>query len=71
MASFSGFPKDFYGFLSELKQNNNRDWFNDHKPRYISSVLTPMGAFIEAIAPGFYAHFEVDRFITETLGLSF
>ncbi|MFT5372115.1 MAG: hypothetical protein ACI9R7_001657, partial [Lysobacterales bacterium] len=52
MSSFSGFPKDLFKFFSELKQNNDRDWFNENKPRYIASVLTPMGAFIEAIAPG-------------------
>ena len=52
MSSFSGFPKDLFRFFSELKQNNDRDWFNDNKPRYISSVVIPMGEFIEAIAPG-------------------
>ena len=28
--------KEALSFLSELKENNNREWFNEHKPRYES-----------------------------------
>ncbi len=51
MSVFTGFPKDFFKFLTALKKNNNRDWFKENKPRYIESVLNPMGEFIVAIAP--------------------
>lgn len=51
MSDFKGFPGDFFSFFSELKANNNRDWFAANKPRYIDSVVTPMGEFIVAIAP--------------------
>jgi uncharacterized protein (TIGR02453 family) len=51
MSEFNGFPKDFFSFFSELKNNNNRDWFAANKPRYIESVVQPMGEFIVAIAP--------------------
>lgn len=51
MAAFPGFPADFFRFFSELKNNNNREWFNDNKQRYTASVLEPMGAFITAMAP--------------------
>ena len=49
-------------FLTELSQNNNRDWFNEHKPRYESDVLDPALQFIQymhdplhEIAPHFTA----------------
>lgn len=51
MSAFNGFPKDFFAFFSELKDNNNRDWFAANKPRYVESVVTPMGEFIVDIAP--------------------
>lgn len=52
MSSFKGFPEDFFGFYRALKNNNNRDWFNANKERYIESVVQPMRSFIEAMAPG-------------------
>lgn len=51
MSGFSGFPGDFFTFFTELKKNNNRDWFSDNKPRYYESVVNPMCEFIVAIAP--------------------
>ena len=51
MTTFEGFPKDFFKFFTELKANNNRDWFAANKPRYIESVVTPMSEFIVAMAP--------------------
>ncbi len=51
MSKFGGFPKDFFSFFKELKNNNNREWFNDNKARYHESVVNPMGVFIIAIAP--------------------
>lgn len=49
--TFTGFPKDFFTFFEELKQNNNRDWFMDNKPRYETSIVTPCLDFIETLAP--------------------
>jgi len=51
MTTFSGFPSDFFRFFEELKQNNNREWFNDNKPRYQHSVVNPISEFIVCIAP--------------------
>ena len=51
MPAFNGFPKDFYAFFTELKNNNNRDWFNANKNRYYDSVVHPIGEYIESIAP--------------------
>ena len=27
-------PASAFSFIQELKENNNREWFNEHKPRY-------------------------------------
>ena len=32
-------PKSCIDFLSQLKENNNRDWFNDHKQLFIQEQL--------------------------------
>ena len=43
-------PRTFR-FLSELAANNNREWFNANKERYIDEVRDPMLAFIDAFRP--------------------
>jgi uncharacterized protein (TIGR02453 family) len=47
--AFTGFPSDMFRFMAELKRNNDRDWFNENKSRYKSSVLAPMSSFIAAM----------------------
>lgn len=47
--SFNGFPSSLVGFLSELAENNNREWFLANKPRYESEVLEPALDFIAAM----------------------
>lgn len=49
--AFSGLPRDYFAFFNELKENNNREWFNDNKPRFRESVQEPLAAFVEAMAP--------------------
>ncbi len=49
MPSFPGFPSDTISFLTDLMNNNNREWFADNKPRYEAVVLEPSLAFIEAM----------------------
>jgi uncharacterized protein (TIGR02453 family) len=48
-STFDGFPAGTMKFLKQLKQNNDRDWFNENKPRYESHVREPALAFIEAM----------------------
>ena len=43
------FTKDFIKFLSDLEKNNNREWFNENKKRYINSVKDPFEKFIEVL----------------------
>ncbi|MGH2398461.1 MAG: DUF2461 domain-containing protein [bacterium] len=40
------FGRGLFEFLGELKANNNREWFNAHKVRYIAEVEEPMLQFI-------------------------
>jgi len=39
-----------FDFLNDLKANNNRDWFNDHKQQYEDVVRTPALNFITDMA---------------------
>ncbi|MEM7417831.1 MAG: DUF2461 domain-containing protein [Gemmatimonadota bacterium] len=43
-------PKSF-AFLRDLKANNNREWFAEHKPRYEEHIKTPALRLIEDFAP--------------------
>lgn len=49
--SFPGFPKELFSFLTELSQNNNREWFADNKERYKQVVVAPMSDFVVAMIP--------------------
>lgn len=40
------FGRGLFEFLGELKANNNREWFNANKARYIAEVEEPMLQFI-------------------------
>ena len=52
--------KDIVSFLSELKENNNREWFNEHKPTYqklqkdftlfVEMLINEIGQFDRTIA---------------------
>ena len=49
--TFRGMPKDFFAFFRELKENNDRAWFEDNKVRYRASVQAPMSEFVSSMAP--------------------
>jgi uncharacterized protein (TIGR02453 family) len=49
--SFNGFPPGFFRFYKELAKNNERDWFNANKERYLSDVVDPSLDFIAAVEP--------------------
>jgi uncharacterized protein (TIGR02453 family) len=49
--SFTGLPPDYFAFFRELSANNNREWFEENKPRFKQSVQEPLAAFVEAMAP--------------------
>lgn len=43
------FDTEYLKFLRELPANNNRDWFNDNKSRFKSSVEGPFHDFVNAL----------------------
>src|SRR5687768_5522973 len=45
------FGPELFGFLAELEQNNDRDWFTANKRRYEDDLLEPALAFIEDFEP--------------------
>ncbi len=49
MAEFFG--EDTFSFLSRLGENNNRDWFHEHKHEYEAMVREPALDFIRAMQP--------------------
>ena len=48
---FKGIPKSLPGFLAELADNNNRDWFEENRSRYETLAAEPCLALIEELAP--------------------
>jgi uncharacterized protein (TIGR02453 family) len=51
MASKTYFSRNLFGFLKELKKNNNRDWFLANKERFERDARTPAIQFITDFAP--------------------
>ena len=45
------FTPELFEFFRELKNNNNREWFQDHKPRFEEHVRGPIIDFINDFAP--------------------
>ena len=54
-------PKDLFSFFSDLQQNNNRDWFMEHKPRF-KSLETQVKSFGELLKDQLNQHDHIDRF---------
>jgi len=50
-ASTNPITPRLFRFLRELERNNEREWFNANKPRYLADVRDPLLAFIAAFAP--------------------
>jgi uncharacterized protein (TIGR02453 family) len=47
----SSFGPELFSFLSDLRANNNREWFAANKDRYEDHLLEPALDFINAFAP--------------------
>ena len=53
MDTFAGIPAAAPGFYAELEQNNNREWWLENKPRYVSRVREPLTALLAQLEPRF------------------
>lgn len=51
-STFPGLPADTQHFLHDLAANNNREWFDAHKPRYLASLKQPVEDLAAAVAAG-------------------
>src|SRR5690242_9527174 len=49
--TFQGFPKGTVQFLSALRKNNDKAWFDAHRADYEDCYVEPAKAFVAAIAP--------------------
>lgn len=45
------FGPGYFAFFRDLAENNTREWFAEHKPRYEAEVKAPLLDFIRAFAP--------------------
>lgn len=52
---FAGFSRDAIQFLVELRENNNRDWFQPRKADYERLLKQPMEELCDALAERFAA----------------
>jgi uncharacterized protein (TIGR02453 family) len=62
MSKFRGYPRELITFFDQLKRNNTKEWFTEHKKDYEAYVKQPsegfvlaMGAKLKAISPGIHA----------------
>ncbi len=46
---FAGFPERGLKFLADLSENNDREWFNENKPKYLEYIVEPSQEFIETV----------------------
>ena len=52
------FTKETLNLLKNLKNNNNREWFNENKPRYVEYVKEPFEVFIGDLIEAMNPYFE-------------
>ena len=44
---FKGFSKDVLPFLDDIRKNNSKEWFEEHRDSYEKHILEPCRAFVE------------------------
>lgn len=54
-------PKSLFSFFKDLQQNNNRDWFIEHKPTF-KALEAQVKAFGEQLKDQLNQHDSIDRF---------
>ncbi len=48
---FNGFSPQSFQFLHDLCQNNNKEWFELHKPDYQEHILQPLQRLVAGLGP--------------------
>ena len=54
-------PSDIFSFFKKLEKNNNREWFEQHKPEF-KTLETTVKQFGEALKDQLNQHDSIDRF---------
>ena len=54
-------PKNLFSFFTDLQQNNNRDWFMEHKPRF-KAIEAEVKDFGEELKDKLNQHDSIDQF---------
>lgn len=52
---FSGFPQEGFDFLRSLRQNNSKDWFDEHRETYQQALRQPLCRLVEDLVTVFEA----------------
>jgi uncharacterized protein (TIGR02453 family) len=50
------FTNDFNAFFKDLAKNNNKEWFDANRKRYVSTVKEPFEAFVSAAIDQIHKH---------------
>jgi len=66
--AFGGFPAEGFAFLEDLHANNNKEWFNANKKRYIEHVRTPAIDLVAALGSRLQEKFPDVQFDTRANG---
>ncbi|MFJ4209533.1 DUF2461 domain-containing protein [Paenarthrobacter sp. NPDC089675] len=53
MSTFEGIPTAAFRFYEELEENNNREWWLEHKKTYDAEVREPLTALLAELEPEF------------------
>ncbi|MFK0039269.1 DUF2461 domain-containing protein [Paenarthrobacter sp. NPDC090517] len=53
MSTFEGIPTAAFRFYAELEENNNREWWLEHKTTYDAEVKEPLTALLSELEPKF------------------
>jgi uncharacterized protein (TIGR02453 family) len=52
---FSGFSPETFRFFHDIKENNYKPWFDEHKLIYETEVLQPVRSLVLAMTPAMYS----------------
>ena len=53
-------PKSVFQFFNQLEKNNNRDWFNEHKPEF-KAIEKEVKAFYNKVLENLNKHDDIDK----------
>lgn len=52
--TFNGFTPQTFQFFRDLKENNYKEWFDEHKHIYETELMIPLKSLVVALSPSMY-----------------